>query len=409
MSRAERSRVWVTGVGAVTAAGTGTAPLADALRRGRSAVRPSPSLEGVEAGWVEDVRRGAESRHLDRSAAMLLASAEEAWTGAGITSFDPDRCAFLEGSSLGPMADLLTAHESRRRRGNGVGRPLDLVRFMPGAGGTTFARLHGLYGPVLHLSAGSASGAWAIAAAADLVASGAADVAVAGGAECPLQEDIVASFVRAGVAAPPCLPFDRRRQGTVLGEGAGALVLESEAAARRRGAEPLAVLAGWGSAGETASRVGPAPDGRAVREAARRALEGRDPARSLGWIKAHGTGTTQGDASEYAGLAAWLGPGLGGIPVTSLKSTVGHCLGASGIVEAVAAVLALSTGIVPATIGTTEPDPAMPGLALATRPLAAEPGAALLLSESFGGRCTALLLETSDASRLAGGDILPST
>ncbi|HUP20675.1 MAG TPA: beta-ketoacyl synthase N-terminal-like domain-containing protein, partial [Gemmatimonadota bacterium] len=251
--------------------------------------------------------------------------------------------------------------------------------------------------PVLHLSAGSASAGCAIAFAADRVASGAADVAVAGGAECPLHEDILASFVAAGIAAAPCRPFDRRRRGTVLGEGAGAIVLESEPAARRRGARPLAVLVGWGAAGEDGSRVRPDPDGTAVHEACRAALEGRDPA-SLGWIKAHGTGTLLGDAAEYRGLASLLGRRLDEVPVTSLKSSLGHCLGASGAVETVGSVLALRAGLVPATVGTTRPDPAMPGLAVATRPVERETGAALLLFESFGGRCTALLVDRGSAA-----------
>lgn len=391
MSGSRRSRVWITGLGAVTAAGVGIEPLAAALAEGRSGVRPLPGAG--EAARIEGFRPGHEARHLDRSAALLLTAAEEAWSSAGSPATDPDRCLVVEGSSLGPMADLLTAHEARRRPGGeGVGRPLDLLRFMPGAGGLAFARRHGLRGPVLHLSAGSASAGCAIALAADRVASGAADVALAGGAECPLQADILASFATAGVAVPPCRPFDLRRRGTVLGEGAGAIVLEREPAARRRGARPLAILAGWGAAGEDGARVRPDPSGRAVREAARVALGTIDLA-GRGWIKAHGTGTPCGDAAEYAGLAALLGRDLEQIPVTSLKSTLGHCLGASGAVETVASALALAAGLVPATFGTTRIDPAMPGLALVTHPVGRRAGPALLLFESFGGRCTALVLE----------------
>lgn len=389
-------RVWITGLGAVTAAGPDAASLGRAMREGRAAVRPLPGT-GTDGGRVDAFRRGREARHLDRSGAMMLAAAEEAWEAAGAPAADPARCTVVEGSSLGPMSDLLTAYAARRgRRSGGVGRPLDLVRYMPGAGGLAFARRHGLRGPVLHLSAGSASAGCAIAFAADRVATGAADVAVAGGAECPLQDDILASFATAGVTGAPCRPFDARRRGTVLGEGAGALVLESEAAARRRGVRPLAILSGWGTAGEDASRTRPDPRGTAVREAARLALGGRDP-RGLGWIKAHGTGTLHGDAAEYHGLAGLLGPDLSSVPVTSLKSSLGHCLGASGAVETVASILAMEAGMVPGTLGTTRADPTMPGLSLATAPLRGRSGAALLLFESFGGRCTALHVEVPPA------------
>jgi 3-oxoacyl-(acyl-carrier-protein) synthase len=170
---------------------------------------------------------------------MFLTAAGEAWCRSGLDSPNPERCAVVEGGSLGPMAELLATQRKRSARASGpVGRPLDLVRFMPGAGGVAFAGARGFRGPVLQLSAGSASAACAIALAADRIVAGDIDVAVAGGSECPLQEDIVASFAAAGLAATDestaCRPFDRRRRHTGLGEGAGALVLESPASARNR-------------------------------------------------------------------------------------------------------------------------------------------------------------------------------
>jgi 3-oxoacyl-[acyl-carrier-protein] synthase II len=326
---------------------------------------------------------------------MFRTAAEEAWRSSGLESPDPERCAVIEGGSLGPMAELLAAQRTRSARAPGpVGRPLDLVRFMPGAGGVAFAAARGLRGAVLQLSAGSASAACAIALAADQITAGSVDVVVAGGAECPLQEDIVASFAAAGLAATDgsmaCRPFDRRRRRTVLGEGAGALVLESPARARARGATPIAILRGWGLAGESHDAVRPDPRGTVVREATRRALGDHDPSR-VGWIKAHGTGTRLGDAAEYHGLAAAMGGALPRIPVTSLKPLLGHCLGASAAVEAVATALALQEGFVPATLGTEEVDGKFRDLRVATRRVDSRPGPVLALAEGFGGRCVALL------------------
>jgi 3-oxoacyl-[acyl-carrier-protein] synthase II len=388
--------VWITGVGAVTAAGCGADRLERALRGARPFVRPVASLGGVPAGVAGEFNPGPECRNLDRSAAMLLAVAEEAWRGSGLEAPEPERCAVIEGGSLGPMAELLATQRTRSARAPGpVGRPLDLVRFMPGAGGVAFARARGLRGQVLQLSAGSASAACAIALAADRIAAGDVDVVVAGGAECQLQEDIVASFAAAGLAATDertaCRPFDRRRRRTVLGEGAGALVLESSTCARARGATPVAILAGWAVAGESHDTVRPDPRGTVVRDAARRALGNHDPAR-VGWIKTHGTGTRLGDAAEYRGLVAAMDGALPRIPVTSLKPLLGHCLGASAAVEAVALILVLRDRFVPATLGTEEVDGNFPDLRVATSPLECGPGPVLALAEGFGGRCVALLL-----------------
>jgi 3-oxoacyl-(acyl-carrier-protein) synthase len=393
-------RVWITGVGAITAAGPGAADLLAALRAGRSCLRPAAALGGLQAGIAPDPPRSRDGRRLDRSATFFLAAAEEAWRSAGLESraSAPERSAVLEGSSIGPLSELLSTHRARlERTSRPVPRAFDLVRFMPGAGGAAFAQRHAIQGPVFHLSAGSISSACAIVQGIALIAGGAVDVAVVGGGECPLQEDVVASFAAAGILSAaqngdrPCRPFDRRRSGTTLGEGAGALVIEAEESARRRGARPLAVVVGTGIAAEGRSMVRPEASGDGVRRAAEAALAGTSPAR-IGWIKAHGTGTAAGDAAECRGLAAVFDVGLEGIPLTSLKPTLGHCLGASGAVEAVASVLALGGGFVPSTPGSTEPDPELPAFTLATRTIPSDAPEALLLSESFGGRSAAIVV-----------------
>jgi len=311
---------------------------------------------------------------------------------------DADPFAVIEGSSLGPLAETLDALRSHVGAGaEGALKPTGLIRFMTGAGGACLAHLHHLTGPVLHVAAGSVSAACAIGEGAAKIAAGLADVVIAGGAECPLQQDVVGHFRSAGILADPargdgaCRPFDVRRRGTVLGEGAGAVVLESAAHAVARGARPIASVTGFGLACEAFSLIAPDPEGAGVVSAAHAAL--RDtPDDELGWIKAHGTGTTANDAAEVRGLNGLLGARLASIPLTSLKSRLGHSLGASGAVETVAVLLAMTDGFVPGTLGTACVDPSLPACRVVTTSERSKGQSVLLLWESFGGRCAALAL-----------------
>lgn len=394
--------VWVTGVGAVSAAGVGAEALGQMLVEGRTGVRPIAELGCTPCGRSENPARHRASRHLDRSARFFLAAGEEAWSDAGLEHalIDRRRCAVLEGSSLGPLADLLTEHQEQISRGSAAAaRPSRLVRYMSGAGGAALAQLHGVRGPVLHLSAGSVSAACAVGEAFQKISQGVVDLVVAGGSECPLHPDVLESFRSAGILSQPdggssaCRPFDRRRNGTVLGEGAGVLVLEAADHARARGARARAVITGFGMSCEAYSMTAPDPDGTGVADATRDALWAMSPD-ELGWIKTHGTGTRLNDAAECRGLAMVFGESLFSVPLTSLKPALGHCLGASAGVELVGAIKALEWGLVPPTLGSDEPDPDLPPHTLATSTRSARSNAVLLLAESFGGRCTALALRT---------------
>lgn len=393
MNADERHEVWITGIGAVTPAGCGTSCLRALLRENRSALRFDPCLGGVQVGRAESSRVTRESRHLDASARLFFEAAEEAWCDAGLGRED-QRVVVIDGSSLGPLPGVIDSVRDRMARDGAVAaHPLDLVRFMPGAGGAAFAQLHRLTDSPYQVAAGSISGALAIAQAFERIASGQSDSAVAGGAEAPVQTVIVEAFRRAGIqAAPgePCLPFDERRAGTALADGAGVLVLESAEHASARGARPRARIVAVGSAAESYSRVAPSPDGEAMVAAATDALRARDV--RIAWIKAHGTGTRAGDAAELRGLSRLIGSEPHDVPVTSLKSAIGHSLGASGAVEAVATVLALQENMVPGTYGFTRPDRDVPRLTIAAEARPASPGAVLLLSESFGGRAATILM-----------------
>lgn len=391
--------VWVTGLGAMTAVGTGVEALREAILKERSGVRPVEELNGMPAGRVAELPRSRLARRLDRSATLFTAAAEEAWRNAELdeNGIDPRRCAVTEGSSLGPMAELLVAVSRAHQTGSSVTHPAFLIRFMSGAGSATFAQAHGIEGPVFQVSAGSVSAACAIGEAFRWIASGRVDLAVAGGTECPLHPAVVDNFRAAGILAEeqdsefPCRPFDVHRTGTVLGEGAGVLVLEAEGHARRRGATPRAVIGSYGLACESYSIIAPDPEGAGVVVAAEQALNG-SAVPGVGWIKTHGTATRQNDAAECRGLATVFGPDLPEIPLAGLKPLLGHCLGASASVEAVATILALEEGVIPATLGTKRVDPALPSCTVVTRTREAEADAVLLLSESFGGRCAALVV-----------------
>jgi nodulation protein E len=385
--------VWITGTGAVSAAGIGAPALARLFAGGESAIH---NAGGSWRGAAPMEAHGKEARRLDRGARLFLAAAREAWGTSGLAAGpdrDPRRTGVIEGSSVGTMGALLD--EARSQEPDGERRARRLVRFMPGAGGATFAQEHAIGGPVLYLSAGSISASLAIGEAFFMIAMGRLDIAVTGGGEAPLHDDIMATFRAAGILSQdaewPCRPFDARRSGTVLGEGGGAVVLEAADHARRRGAEPFAVLRGYATVTEPSGMVAPDANGAGVACAVRESTAmagGRRPA----WIKAHGTGTKANDLAECRGLWTAFGSELAAIPITSLKSTFGHALGGSGALELVAALTAMREGILPATIGTSRPDPDLPRCDIVTESRDVDASDILLLSESFGGRSAALVV-----------------
>lgn len=388
------NEVWITGLGAHTAAGAGATALGDGLLRAGSFASPAHDLGDRWVARAPDPELGRSGRRLDRSSQLFLAAARESWRQAGLDRawLDPDRIAVIDGSSLGPISDLLAAERERFRDGFPARiNPAQLIRMMVGAGGAMFAQEVGAHGSVFALSAGSTSGAVAILEGWAKLRTGLADVVVAGGADAPLDPEVLAVFHAAGILAPagdviPCRPFDIARCGTILGEGAGVVVLERADHARRRGAEPLAVLVGAGMSGEDGSMTAPDPAGRGVARASQHALAGVRG--RVGWIKAHGTATRVNDAAECRALDG----ALADTPVSSLKPLLGHTLGASGAVELVAAVLAIRARVVPPTLGTTLVDPSLGGRRIVLEPERFEGSTALLLSQSLGGRCAALAI-----------------
>lgn len=392
-----RDEVWVTGLGAASPAGIGCRALSALLHERRSAVGPGNGGPW-RVGQCPALPADATTRRLGRDGRLFVIAAEEAWRDAELSdraAADPRRCCVIEGSSLGPLPGAMTAACDRAARGLPA-RPTDLVRFMTGAGGAAFAQLHGVEGMVYQISAGSVAAAFAIGEAARRLWSGDADIVVTGGAESPIQDDVLATFAAAGILAAAgsdgrCRPFDRDRSGTVLGEGAGVLILERAAHARARGARPRAIIAGVGASAESAGMVGPAADGRGVAAAIHGAMVMHGSS-DIGWIKAHGTGTRANDLAECRGLRSIFGPDLAALPLTSLKATIGHALGASAAIETVGALLALESGFIPPTCETETVDTALLPCTVALEPRPTRATSVLLLAESFGGRCAALVV-----------------
>jgi 3-oxoacyl-(acyl-carrier-protein) synthase len=349
-------------------------------------------LSAIERFPVADLKvgRGGEIKKLpavalgirSRAAAMLVAAAADLRARAPLGAA-PERIAVVVGTALGGVEELehALADDARARRA------LDALYDSPAH---ALAAWLGARGPALTISSACASGATALGVGADLLRADAADLVVAGG------YDILCRFVLRGFDALRSLtrervrPFDRRRAGLLLGEGAGLVLL-----ARERDARPgLGRLLGHGSASDGSHIAAPDPEGRGLEAAVRAALaDAGVAATAIDFVSAHGTATPLNDRIEAAVLRRVLGPRAGGVPVNSIKGSLGHTMGAAATLEAIMCLLAAREGLIPPTVGHEEPDPDcdLDCVAGAGRP--ARPRIMLSTSLGFGGCNAALVLE----------------
>ncbi len=400
-------RAWITGIGLVTPAGSETGAFWSALVAGTSAAREVrafdtaafPNHVGCEVADFhvpEHVRAHVLGGRCSELAAVV---ADQAVRGAGWTAgaSDPARVAVVVGTTMG---DVSRFEEERARHPEGeagdddvlllASRPQDVMA-------RTIASMYGVTGPVVTVPAACAAGNYAIGLAASLLARGRADAAIAVGCEAFSRLAFV-GFSRMRAMSPDlCRPFSRGRPGLLLGEGAGALFLETEAHARRRGGEPLATVDGFGLSCDAHHITGPRPDGFGASSAMRRALEsaGLSPG-SIDYLNAHGTGTPLNDKMESAAIRSVFGAG-GGPPVSSIKALIGHTLGAAGAIEAVACVLALRHGVIPPTWNFVEPDPECAIDCVPNAPRPASLRHVLSNSYAFGGNNSSLVLSARAA------------
>lgn len=403
----------ITGMGLFTPVGRGVEATFDALCTGRSGLVQPPADHPI-AGSLEvagvlpaidprSVASGPDTKILDRIVLLALLTAAEAFADAGIEvgrDVAPERAAVIVGG-VGGMATLESQVLTRAARGRAGVNPYLLTGILPNMPSARIAIRHGIRGYSSSVGTACASGVQAVADAVRLIEAGEADVVLCGASEAPLFPTFADTFGNAralarGWADPTAAsrPFDTRRNGFVLAEGAALLVLESADHAAARGATGYAEIAGYGVTTDAYHPTAPRPDGTGAAESIRRALAGGGvPAAEVGYVNAHGTGTKLGDIAEITALTEVFGPN--GVPVSSTKALTGHLLGASGVLEAAATALALGRGLLPPTWNLDDPDPACAADHIRKDPRATETGYALTNSFGFGGQNVSLLLARS--------------
>ncbi|GAA2301395.1 beta-ketoacyl-[acyl-carrier-protein] synthase family protein [Streptomyces kunmingensis] len=418
MGSAGERRVVITGVGVSAPGGVGAKAFWDLLTDGRTATRrisafdPSPFRSQVAAEVDFDPELAGltpqEIRRMDRAAQFAVVTAREAVTDSGLAfeALDPRRTGVTIGSAVGATMGL--DQEYRTVSDDGRLELVDhtyavphLYNFMvPSSFATEVAWAVGAEGPATVVSTGCTSGLDAVGYAADLVREGTADVMIAGASDAPISPITVACFDAIKATTPrnddpehASRPFDASRNGFVLGEGAAVFVLEELNSARARGARVYAEVAGYATRSNAFHMTGLRPDGKEMAEAIRVALhEARMNPTDIDYINAHGSGTKQNDRHETAAFKRSLGDHAYRTPVSSIKSMVGHSLGAIGAIEVAASALAMVHDVVPPTANLHTPDPECD---LDYVPLTARDqltDAVLSVGSGFGGFQSAIVL-----------------
>jgi 3-oxoacyl-[acyl-carrier-protein] synthase II len=357
-----RPRVVITGVGAVTPYGVGADTLHREWSAGHVAIeRGQARCEGFDPG--EHLSR-KERAIMDRFTQLTVVAADEAVANAGWEANLPcetDDVGAVIGVTVGGVLTVEAQYRVLRERGPRHVSPLSVPRIMPNSAGAALAIRYGFGGPTYQVGSACASASTAIASAVRAIQAGDVRACLAGGADAPFSQFVRACFDATGVVSPSgtSRPFDARRDGFVMAEGAGVLTLEDERTARERGARVLGEVLGVGATSDHSHLVAPAPSGRGAGKAIARALAeaGLEP-RDVDYVNAQGTATVASDVAETRALKLALGEDVAHtVPVSSTKSAIGHLMGAAGAVEAVATLLALRERIAPPTLGYGEPDP----------------------------------------------------
>jgi 3-oxoacyl-[acyl-carrier-protein] synthase II len=404
--RADQPRVVVSGLGATSPLGGDVASTWASMLAGRSGARalakdwaPELPVQIAAPAAVDPtaVLDRVQARRLDRCEQFALVAAREAWADAGQPQVAPERLGVVVSSGIGGIASTLAAYDTLREKGWQRLSPFTVPMLMPnGSAGWIGIELNARAGVHTTVSA-CASGAEAIGYAIEMIRSGRADVVLAGGTEAAIIPLNIAAFAamralstRNDEPERASRPFDKGRDGFLLGEGAGMVVLESAEHAAARGAEVHAVAAGAGYSADAHHIAQPEPTGTGIVAAIEHVLAdaGLTPEQVV-HVNAHATSTPAGDAVEGQAIVAALGPAAAGVVVSATKSMTGHLLGGAGALESVATILALREGVAPPTINLDDPDDEA-GVDIATEPRDLKPHsnapmAALNNSFGFGG------------------------
>ena len=372
------NRVAITGIGAVSCCGIGANTLFEGLLSGTfSDDRRIPDFDPLQWFGAKEVRR------VDRFAQVSFAAAMEAVEDAGLGDVDPERAGVIFGTGIGGMTTLTAQAAVLAERGPDRVTPFLAPMMMPNAGAAQISMRQGWTGPAETVTTACAAGTHALGAAARLVASGRVDVVIGGSGESVMDPLTFAGFKNMTALSTTGVskPFDVDRDGFILSEGAGALILENWDLAVARGARIYAEVLGAGSTSDAFHITAPRSDGSGARRCMEIALEDAGITKDqVGHINAHGTSTPLNDLSEATAISALFGATT---PlVTSAKGVTGHSLGGAGALEAVASVLTIERGIIPPTIGlnTIDPEIAIDVVHGEPRPLPSP----IILSNSFG-------------------------
>jgi 3-oxoacyl-[acyl-carrier-protein] synthase II len=402
------TRVLVTGLGVVSPYGCGRRAFWDGLAAGRCAIGPIALFEtdgfrsrsGAEV--PADTALPGVSRRRARADRFALAAADEAVRDAGLSRAELGPAAVVVGGIGGGMLEIEAWYWRLER--DGVDDPrlrVALPTVLPFAHADLVARRYGTTGPKETVVLACSSGGAALGLAAELIASGAAPLALAGGVDAMTRICFMGFNALKLLDPEPCRPFARDRRGMSLGEGAGFVVLEDEAHARARGARGYAELAGYGLTTDAWHLTAPHPDGEGSVRAMAEALERAGvPASAVGYVNAHGTGTPQNDRVEAVALRKLFDPES--VLVSANKSLVGHAMAAAGALEAIATVLTLAHDLIPPTANLAEPDPEIGFDCVSGVARAATVEYAMSNSFGFGGQNLSLLFRR--AADLRGAD-----
>jgi 3-oxoacyl-[acyl-carrier-protein] synthase II len=399
-----RTRVVVTGLGTTNPVGGDVASTWEGMVNGRSGVRHieadwadglAVKIAGVAAVEPTEVLERVKARRLDRTAQFAMVATMEAWADSGLAEvqddLDHERLGVAFATGIGGVITLLDNYDSLKEKGPRRVSPLAVPMLMPNASAANVSLYLGARAAVNTPVSACASGNEAIALAVDQIRLGRADIVVAGGTEAAIHPLNISAFANMmalsknpGDPATVSRPWDTGRDGFVLGEGAGVLVLESEEHAKARGARIYAEVLGAGITADAHDIAQPDPAGRGGSRAILRALaESEIGPESIFHVNAHATSTPLGDIAEGLMLHATLGEHVDQVVVTSTKSMTGHLLGGAGALEAVAVVKAIETRTVPPTINLDNQDPEV-DLDIATKPRDLPVGDIAALNNSFG-------------------------
>jgi 3-oxoacyl-[acyl-carrier-protein] synthase II len=403
-----KRRVAITGLGVVSAVGNDVPQFWDSLRAGRDGIRPitlfdTSSLRAHNAGEVidlplDDYFSSKEKRRLSRCDQFGLIAADEAMKNSGLnlSQVDRERFGIILGAGSGGILSVeryfkaLYGGEWKRPS------PLLLISFSLATTTDYIAGRFDLHGPRTSTATVCSSSSAAIAFAYESILAGWADIMVSGGSDS-LCEVSYTGFNSLRLVDPEyCKPFDKRRQGLSLGEGAGIMILEEMNHALSRGADVVAEILGYGICADAYHLTAPEPQGEGIARAIASALRnaGVDPSR-VDYINAHGTGTISNDVAETNGIKKVFGSKAQSIPISSIKSMVGHCLGSAGAIEAISTLLSIQEGTIPPTIHYQVPDPSCDLYYTPNEAIRRQVDIAISNSFAFGGNNVCLVFGKS--------------